>query len=899
VKTGPANYLIERAKLQTSPRFFARFYAISSFGSPTEYAFSRDFSTGAVAASTKTKLAYLMRISGVAQSISPELGQSTIGQFTLTFQDLDGEILRHMGQRVLSLSGGITTADPPTGGNLPVSEDPSGFPTVGTVEVFTGGVAERIRYSSYDVPNRRFVNITRGADGTTVANHNVGDPVQNGEQIRPGTRVQLYAGYAGLAEADYMPYIKMLVTAREVAADGITVSIAVADIQRTTRQTIFLAASQDTPVLLADHPLTIALQVLLSTGAGTNGSYDVLPAGNGLRVPQAFVDVAGIEALRAGEFLGEGYSYSIVSPQEGKKFLEKDILQSLNCYPFVTQDGKLSVKRYRRFVPPGTPVTTLTKQDIISWGWNAGDGNIINMVQFDYDFNQSTGAPGEYALRQVYTKTSSVARYGVRPRLLIQSMGIRKSSGAQAILDNRALEVCRRFSEPPAQLTVQSFYRNHLLEPGDQVAVTHSDIPNINSGVRGLDREIFEVVNMSPGFDAGMVTLQLLWIGSIQPITAPISEGEVPTIHPDSATGQSWSLEVSRVANVTFPAASVFVPGEPATVYAFHLYNGSTVKPLQYDVSTDGGKTFPTMRPTAFNPIGNDDVVSARAFRLADGITLRFLLLLNASQCIAYSDSVFSLPSASTWTQVTPAGSVGAPLGVEANGLNVVVVLQDGGSVLKVAYSTDGGTTFSASSVPADTVTTPSGYNILCSPSPGVWCLINPNSGIIYRSVDSGATFAATGKTMTPGDASLPAVACIFAASATKVVAIYKGQVATSADAGATWTDRQNLTLPAFSPVDVKQGGIGAIANIGLAGGATILGGATNYAMAFNAVTTRGAMWRSVDLGTTWSLINAVGGGLVTAAAATRITAFAAYNGQGVIDIWNSGTTERKSWSSG
>jgi hypothetical protein len=122
--------------------------------------------------------------------------------------------------------------------------------------------------------------------------------------------------------------------------------------------------------------------------------------------------------------------------------------------------------------------------------------------------------------------------------------------------------------------------------------------------------------------------------------------------------------------------------------------------------------------------------------------------------------------------------------------------------------------------------------------------------------------------------------------------------VATSDDAGLTWTDRQNLTLASLSPLDVKQGGIGYIGSFGVQGGLTILGGATNYAMAFDSVTTRGAMWRSIDLGDTWALVNAVGGGFVTQSTATRITAFAARRGRGVIDIWNSGTTERKTWSS-
>src|SRR3990167_5994408 len=98
-RQGTPPYLVQQNQLQTQPRLFVRFYAIPSFASAVDYAFSRDFSTGEILQPTTEKLTMLMKVAGVAQSISPELGQSTIGQFTLTFQDRAGEILRHMGQR--------------------------------------------------------------------------------------------------------------------------------------------------------------------------------------------------------------------------------------------------------------------------------------------------------------------------------------------------------------------------------------------------------------------------------------------------------------------------------------------------------------------------------------------------------------------------------------------------------------------------------------------------------------------------------------------------------------------------------------------------------------------------------------------------------------------------------
>jgi hypothetical protein len=353
--------------------------------------------------------------------------------------------------------------------------------------------------------------------------------------------------------------------------------------------------------------------------------------------------------------------------------------------------------------------------------------------------------------------------------------------------------------------------------------------------------------------------------------------------------GTEWTLEGDTRANLTRSTASVFL--DDLTVYAFHWEFGVAI---YYDVSVDGGQTFPVVHTTSSASF--NDVVVAKRLVLADGTT-RFLVLLNDNQAVAYSDNVLTLPNTSTWTRLTPPGSGGAPIGLEVNGLNVVVAGQDGAANLQMAYSVDGGATFLASTtMPAESTTTSYGYQVLTSPSAGVWCFISPTSGKIFRSTDSGDHWGAAVATLPTGDASLPKVACIFAASATRVVACFQGQVATSDDAGVTWTLRQNLTLPASSPVHVKQGGIGWIASFGAVSSPPVLGGATNYATAFDASTTRGAMWRSVDLGTTWTIVDSVGGGLVSTNPDTRITALVARNGRGVIDIWNSGTTHRNTW---
>jgi hypothetical protein len=69
----------------------------------------------------------------------------------------------------------------------------------------------------------------------------------------------------------------------------------------------------------------------------------------------------------------------------------------------------------------------------------------------------------------------------------------------------------------------------------------------------------------------------------------------------------------------------------------------------------------------------------------------------------------------------------------------------------------------------------------------------------------------------------------------------------------------------------------------------------TAYPHEFNGATTRGAMWRSVDLGTTWTLVDCVGGSNI-GGTATMLTAFVARAGRGVMDMREAGGPTRFTW---
>ena len=586
-RTTTANYETERIKRATAPVYIARFYHVKTYGDGTDYAFSRDFATATVASPTVTKLLSLGRPRGNTQTVEPELGRSSNGVLELRIQDTNGETLRYLSNVPLTLNGahtsGVTT--------ITITGSTSGYPAVGTIEITTSGTIERVRYTGTTATT--FTGCTRGVDGTTAVAHNSGDAVGNGEQIRAGQRVKLFAGYSPLAEADYMSFVKMEVTEVRLLPDLVTFVVSASDIIRTLRRMVFLAAAADTPFTATVNPITFALQVLTSTGAGTNGSYDVLAAENGAAIPQALIDVAGMEALRTSDFPSETFAFRIPAMMDLKQFFEVEVCKALNCYPFVTADGKLSMKRYKLVVgSPTADVFLLTESNIVSWQWVAGYSRIINVVKFDYDFDIA-GAKAIYGTRRTYTQQASVDRYGRRQPLVIQSLGVKTANGGAAITADRALQVVKRFAEPPHLLQVVTFYQKHPLEAGDQVKVTHSKIPNLKTGARGLTTEVFEILNVTPQFGGeGRVLLDLLWVGGLPTVSAPSDGGAVSTpTAQEPITFQDTTLTLGpEVAGFAWVHGATFGATTPKNSYrtaiprGLFTYTVQTGDRLEYDI---------------------------------------------------------------------------------------------------------------------------------------------------------------------------------------------------------------------------------------------------------------------------------------------------------------------------
>lgn len=96
------------------------------------------------------------------------------------------------------------------------------------------------------------------------------------------------------------------------------------------------------------HPITIALSLLMSSGTGDGGTYDILVASWGLGLTSEVVDVAGWEALRA--ITPDAQVDMLVEGWDGKRvdvwtLITARLLRPFGLYVTQTAAGRLGVQR--------------------------------------------------------------------------------------------------------------------------------------------------------------------------------------------------------------------------------------------------------------------------------------------------------------------------------------------------------------------------------------------------------------------------------------------------------------------------------------------------------------------------------------------------------------------------
>jgi hypothetical protein len=277
-------------------------------------------------------------------------------------------------------------------------------------------------------------------------------------------------------------------------------------------------------------PAEVILQLLTSTGTGTNGTYDVLPAGWGAGIPQAKINSADIRQIcwLAAPTLDLA-PFCITEATDLKTWLEENVLRPLLLFFIEDADGVITVRRLwsksevLRYVTP-----TVTDHDVlyeipgysmgdppigkvlIKMNWYPGDdeymGKVTAILGDGRERYQKVSRTHEIEIKTVYDHRVTRGRHSWRdanrgdiPDLLAAFL--------DPIWTNFSLNPC-----PQIEFEVP-YNRLIDVKVGDVALLSCTVLPDLKASARGVSSEYFQIVETKPAPERTEIKCKAWMIG--------------------------------------------------------------------------------------------------------------------------------------------------------------------------------------------------------------------------------------------------------------------------------------------------------------------------------------------------------------------------------------------------
>ena len=278
-----------------------------------------------------------------------------------------------------------------------------------------------------------------------------------------------------------------------------------------TDQTAHSIYDQVTEIVVideADHGMTFLLGLLTTTAAGTNGDYDLGRAGWGLELDDDLVDFNQIQNEMGdyGKWGNDGtddnifklYYDSSNRIEDGLDWIEQNILKMLPGYFILTECGKLGIKGWdikgnaegnktiTEALTVKNPEIEIRSNDVISHVEIQGDYNIGTTTFEDikeYELDEGYTIWGEKKRIQLANYTDSEHFYGDtwrRDRYLERMFG--------------------RYGNSPVRSKIKTNLECQLIQVGDVIDITNSNVPLFRAATLGWTTEGQEVISVSTDY---------------------------------------------------------------------------------------------------------------------------------------------------------------------------------------------------------------------------------------------------------------------------------------------------------------------------------------------------------------------------------------------------------------
>ena len=324
--------------------------------------------------------------------------------------------------------------------------------------------------------------------------------------------VEIKAGYVGMEESELLLIATGWVSDIDLSKNAGGYIFEIQDPQSWLLKEIFIDATDDSPLTLAGNPINIILAIMTSTGTGTNGDYDYLAANDGVGLDINLINLEHIEYLRDSNFPGASnfLSFRITESSKARDWLSDEILRLIFAYPVVNPDGKFDLKLSKPALPTTGDQPIFTDDDIVGMPKMKGNFSaLINTVEIYYDYDEEDD---EFDSVAQYTDEDSIENRGAGSSVFkIESKGLRTGNIAtQDMLDKIGGHILYRYATPPIQIEFKAFYSKLLSEVGDIASFTHSLLPDLETGTRGLTGKYIELTKRTAQWRKGYISFSAL-----------------------------------------------------------------------------------------------------------------------------------------------------------------------------------------------------------------------------------------------------------------------------------------------------------------------------------------------------------------------------------------------------
>jgi hypothetical protein len=226
--------------------------------------------------------------------------------------------------------------------------------------------------------------------------------------------------------------------------------------------------------------------------------------------PNPYLDVVGITALRDSMFSGDWFEFKITSPQQGRSWLEDQILKPLGLVMVVTASGQLTLKAMKN--PQNqTPVASFTQGNIMGIP-EVRLAPVVNALAFRLDVDDSTTNTSARTYNTTVTmlqqSSYNLFRYLYNHQVEAAGLEIARGGTLRAFLLGDQLFRRYGFATPIYQIVTQLVALQPELK--DWVSLTHPLVPDYIGGGRGVTNIPCEIIGRAPDYANGQVRFTLL-----------------------------------------------------------------------------------------------------------------------------------------------------------------------------------------------------------------------------------------------------------------------------------------------------------------------------------------------------------------------------------------------------